>query len=675
MSGSVRKRPALGVLEWFRPGEHQRVELAIEDLKRLGIRHLRTGVSWADYHRSDIEGWYDWLLPKLGQSFELLPCVLYVPPSMSLSATTAGPPKDPKAYADFLDLLVTRYGDHFDTIELWNEPNNLNDWDWRLDPNWEIFADMLIKAAYWMRRRGKRTLLGGTCPTDLNWLALIAERGGLLDIEAIGLHGFPGTWQAVNSTWQPWEEQIGATRAILDRHGLNASIWITETGYSTWRHDELTQIDSFLDAMRANVERVYWYSYQDLHPSLPSQEGWHFDERHYHFGLVTAGGRPKLLHRMLRQGGIDAARKLHALQRKSPAVARRFRPMVITGGAGFLGCNLADRLAATGEDVLVLDALSRDGVEQNLAYLKSRHPRRVAAEIADIRDPYIINHALVDAKAVFHFAAQVAVTTSLVDPCDDFDINLRGTLNVLEALRHAKSPPLTLFASTNKVYGRLDGLALELVQQRYLPVDPDVRAHGIGDDRPLSFCSPYGCSKGAADQYVLDYSRSFGLPATVLRMSCLYGPHQFGTEDQGWVAHFLLSALDHEPITIFGDGRQVRDILYIDDAVDAYLAVLNAMPQAAGRAFNLGGGNRNAVSLLGLIGHIEKLLGRPLSVTFDGWRTGDQRYYVSDTRALQRATGWAARTGWQEGAARLLNWLQQQGMGKHQAADRAQIPA
>jgi CDP-paratose 2-epimerase len=673
MSRPQARPPALGILEWFRPGEHERVESTLDQLQRLGIRHLRTGISWADYHRPEIEGWYDWLLPRLGARFELLPCVLYVPPSISMSATTAGPPDDPKAYADFLDLLAVRYGDHFETIELWNEPNNLNDWDWRLDPSWDLFTDMLIKAAYWMRRCGKRTVLGGTCPTDLNWLSLMAERGALTDIDVVGLHGFPGTWQAA-TTWQAWDEQIEATRALLDRFDASADIWITETGYSTWRHDELAQIDSFVEVMQSSVARVYWYAFQDLHPSLPSQEGWHFDERHYHFGLVTEGGRPKLLHRMLEQGGTEAAENLRTLQRTPPAVARKNRSVVITGGAGFLGTNLADRLASEDRHVLILDSLRRQGVEDNLAWLKQRHPRRIAAEIADIRDPYVINHALVDADAVFHFAAQVAVTTSLADPVEDFDTNLKGTLNLLEALRHVDKPPPTLFASTNKVYGNLEDIALALERDRYVPQDRALRGRGIGDDRALSFCSPYGCSKGAADQYVLDYARSFGLPTAVLRMSCLYGPHQLGTEDQGWVAHFLLSALEDRPITIYGDGRQVRDILYVDDAIDAYLALLKVLPAAAGRAFNLGGGRRNAVSLIGLIRHIERLIKRPLTVTFDDWRTGDQRYYVSDASALGEATGWEARTAWQDGVARLLHWLRHHRQSAWQAV-REEISA
>ena len=234
-----RGGPALGILEWFRPGEHERVERAVADLQRLGVRYLRTGISWADYHRSGVHAWYDWLLPTLARHFELLPCVLYVPPSLSRSKSTAGPPEDPKAYADFLDVLVARHGRHFDAIELWNEPNNLADWDWRLDPQWDAFASMIVQAAHWMRRKGKRTVLGGMCPLDLNWLRLMAERGALAEIDVVGLHGFPGTWESATTSWLSWPEQVDEVRRLLAEHALEPAIWITETGYSTWRFDAL----------------------------------------------------------------------------------------------------------------------------------------------------------------------------------------------------------------------------------------------------------------------------------------------------------------------------------------------------------------------------------------------------------------------------------------------------
>ncbi len=230
-------------------------------------------------------------------------------------------------------------------------------------------------------------------------------------------------------------------------------------------------------------------------------------------------------------------------------------PVLVTGGAGFIGSNLADRLAAEGHDVLVFDALLRPGVERNLAWLKARHPARISAVTVDLRDEAALSEAAKAAKAVFHLAAQVAVTTSMTDPFGDFEVNIRGTLAILEALRRRGGRTPLVFASTNKVYGDLADVPLDLSGDAYTPSDAGLRAHGVGEARPLDFHTPYGCSKGAADQYVLDYARSFGLPTAVLRMSCIYGPRQMGTEDQGWVAHFLIRALRGEPITIYGDGR------------------------------------------------------------------------------------------------------------------------
>ncbi|HEY0179086.1 MAG TPA: NAD-dependent epimerase/dehydratase family protein, partial [Dokdonella sp.] len=277
-------------------------------------------------------------------------------------------------------------------------------------------------------------------------------------------------------------------------------------------------------------------------------------------------------------------------------------PVLITGGAGFVGTNLAARLLGDGRRVLVYDDLSRRGVERNLEWLRARYGEdRLEVEIADVRDAERLARAVARAAQVFHFAAQVAVTSSLEDPVADFEINVRGTLNLLEALRALDRPPPLVFTSTNKVYGALDDVALEGTETRYRPEDAQIRACGISERRPLDFHSPYGCSKGAADQYILDYARSFGLPAVVLRMSCIYGPHQHGNEDQGWVAHFLIRALERRPITLYGDGRQVRDILFVDDLVDAMLACQRQIDALRGRAFNLGGGPRNTVSLLELL--------------------------------------------------------------------------
>ncbi|MDB5695565.1 MAG: hypothetical protein JWN21_1108, partial [Sphingomonas bacterium] len=260
-------------------------------------------------------------------------------------------------------------------------------------------------------------------------------------------------------------------------------------------------------------------------------------------------------------------------------------------------------------------------------------------------------------QAVFHLAAQVAVTTSMSDPAEDFAINIGGTFALLEALRAGGGGTPLIFASTNKVYGDLADLDFALEDEAYVPTDPAIRAHGIGEARPLDFHTPYGVSKGAADQYVLDYARSFGVPTCVLRMSCIYGQRQMGTEDQGWVAHFLIRALEGKPITLFGDGYQVRDILDVSDAVEAYLAAWRRIDAVSGRAFNLGGGPDNAVSLRQLIAEMETLVGHDVDIDWSDWRAGDQRYFVADTRAAETALGLGPKLPWREGVATLAKWL------------------
>jgi CDP-paratose 2-epimerase len=332
------------------------------------------------------------------------------------------------------------------------------------------------------------------------------------------------------------------------------------------------------------------------------------------------------------------------------------RQILITGGAGFVGTNLAAGFAGAGDEVTVLDDLSRPGVETNLAWLRGRYPR-VRFVRGDVRDARTVRSAMRGAGVVCHLAAQVAVTTSLVDPREDFSVNAAGTLTVLVEARRQAQPPGLIFTSTNKVYGDLADVALRENDGRHEPVEEDHRRHGISEQRPLRFLSPYGCSKGAADQYVLDYAHSFGLHTVVFRMSCIYGPHQQGTEDQGWVAHFLRRAAARAPLTIYGDGRQVRDVLHVSDLVRAFRLAAGALPALAGRAFNLGGGPGNTLSLRELLSRIEALSGSPVDVAYDDWRVGDQRWYVSDTRAFAAATGWAPQVGVAEGVADLHAWL------------------
>ncbi len=331
--------------------------------------------------------------------------------------------------------------------------------------------------------------------------------------------------------------------------------------------------------------------------------------------------------------------------------------VVITGGAGFIGTNLADRLARDGERVLLFDDLSRPGVERNLRWLQETHGPAVEHERAPMSDAARLARAVREASSVFHLAAQVAVTTSLADPLHDFEVNARGSLNLLEALRALPSPPPLVYTSTNKVYGALDDVEVVAGPRRYQLAAGSPHALGISEARPVEFHSPYGCSKGCADQYVLDYARTYRLPAAVFRMSCIYGPHQHGNEDQGWLAHLIRAALRGDAITIYGDGKQVRDALYVEDLVDAFLLARARMRHVAGEAFNVGGGPERTVSLLELIDAIAALEGRRPQVRFAPWRAADQRWYVSDTRKVERALHWSPVVGVADGVRRLHAWL------------------
>jgi CDP-paratose 2-epimerase len=332
-------------------------------------------------------------------------------------------------------------------------------------------------------------------------------------------------------------------------------------------------------------------------------------------------------------------------------------PILITGGCGFVGCNIADALATRGGAVIAYDNFSRAGSEENAHWLKARHGERVKIVRADIRDSDRLRPSIAGASGILHLAAQVAVTTSLEHPLEDFAINTAGTLNVLECVRLSNPDAPVIFASTNKVYGRL--LSQQDVAKtgnRYVPLNEVLRA-GVSEDTALDFYSPYGCSKGAADQYVHDYARIYGLGTAVLRMSCIYGPRQFGNEDQGWVAHFLIQTMRRNPVTIYGDGCQVRDILHISDAAAAWLAVLDDIDAVKGSIFNVGGGPENTVSLLEALDRISGIVGTRPQLSFTDWRPGDQPWYVSDIRAIGAALGWAPRVSVAEGLLDLAAWL------------------
>src|SRR5579859_1931978 len=315
------------------------------------------------------------------------------------------------------------------------------------------------------------------------------------------------------------------------------------------------------------------------------------------------------------------------------------RSVTIFGGAGFIGSNLAHfLLTRTDAKVHVFDNLSRAGVHHNLEWLKKAagNSGRLQVTVGDVRDPRQVERAVAHANEVYHLAAQVAVTTSVSDPRLDFEVNLGGTFNVLDAARRCGNKPFILFTSTNKVYGELAPVMPAISGKRYvLPA-----SKGTSESQSLDFHSPYGCSKGAADQYVRDFGRIYGLPTVVFRMSCIAGPRQFGTEDQGWVAHFVYSALQGRPVVIYGDGRQVRDVLCVDDLVRALDAARTHTEITRAEVYNIGGGPENTTSLLELTDVIESRTGHRLEYVKDEPRAGDQLIYVTDNSKFQRHTGW-----------------------------------
>jgi CDP-paratose 2-epimerase len=328
--------------------------------------------------------------------------------------------------------------------------------------------------------------------------------------------------------------------------------------------------------------------------------------------------------------------------------------ILITGGAGFIGSNLADSLLTQGHRVTILDALLRPGSELNLWWLQRRHPH-VEFIRGDVREGRLVAEAAADADVIYHLAAQVAVTSSVIDPQTDFEINGRGTFHVLEAARRSERQPVVVYTSTNKVYGGIEDVVVEERPDRYEFRD---RRYGIAEDQRLDFHSPYGCSKGTGDQYVRDYARIYGLRTVVFRMSCIYGPRQFGNEDQGWLAHFLIAAVTGKPITIYGDGKQVRDILFVDDLVRALQLAVEAIDVAAGQIYNIGGGPENALAVWREFGPlVTNSLRRRIDVGFSDWRPGDQRCYVSDIRKARRDLGWQPRVDKATGIQRLLEWV------------------
>lgn len=338
--------------------------------------------------------------------------------------------------------------------------------------------------------------------------------------------------------------------------------------------------------------------------------------------------------------------------------------ILVTGGIGFIGTNLADRLLSDGHEVVLFDNVSRAGVEDNLDWLRQQYRDRIHFVKGDVRDYGAVEIAMSGSEIVFHLAAQVAVTTSVQSPQQDFSVNAQGTLNVLEAARRQRRMPIVLYTSTNKVYGGFEHLRIVARPTRY---EFENLPYGISESCPLDFHSPYGCSKGTADQYVRDYYRIYGLRTVVFRMSCIYGPHQCGTEDQGWVAHFALTGLRGGKLTIYGDGKQVRDLLYVEDLVELMSRACADIENTAGQIYNVGGGPANTIAVwTELREPLERVIGKLPPVNYDAFRPGDQRIYVSDIRKVQEKLKWSPRVGIAEGLERMVQaWTKDRAAVRH----------
>jgi CDP-paratose 2-epimerase len=329
---------------------------------------------------------------------------------------------------------------------------------------------------------------------------------------------------------------------------------------------------------------------------------------------------------------------------------------LITGGAGFIGSNYVHRLLTRGEKVTIFDNLSRGGAPRNLDWLKQTcGESSFNVIVADVRDSASMAEAAKSADVIVHLAGQVAVTTSVIDPRDDFEINALGTFNALEAARLSGRQPIFLYASTNKVYGGMDDVEVVEDASRWHYKD---LTYGAAESQPLDFHSPYGCSKGAGDQYVRDYFRIYGLPTVVLRQSCIYGPRQFGIEDQGWLAWFIIAAVMGRPITIYGDGKQVRDVLHVDDLLNAYDAAIANIDISKGQVYNMGGGVENVLAVWTEFQPLlERLLGKKIEVARGDWRPGDQRVFYADYRKAEKELGWKPKISLEEGIERLFHWV------------------
>jgi CDP-paratose 2-epimerase len=612
----------VGLVAHVPQGARGRVVEVLDDLERLGMGQLRLEIG-PDWESDQGLEWYEWMLPALAGGTELLPCL----PRWGMPAPD---------YAATAQRFIERFGGLFEHMEL--------PYTYEAPPELSGLADALRRVT----ELNKRCILGGLRAHEHEHVGRLHEEGQLQHVHALGLQLLTGSHATEAAAWAG----LAALQTALGAKG--PELWLTSVGYPVAYHDDRRQLQRFLQAIDAPVARLYWCCARDLDREEPQPA---YPEEALDTGLRRGNGRPRLLHRLLTDGGLQQVRDvLHLAERPVP-VRSRSEVTLVTGGAGFIGSNLADHLLRAGQSVIIYDNLARPGVEHNLAWLFGRHREGLELQLADVRDRATLRRAVRRAGQVFHLGAQTAVTTSLADPLEDHDVNTLGTLFLLEELRQAEHRPPLVFISTNKVYGGLGELRLKAEHTRYEPEDRSIRHYGVAETQSLDLRTPYGCSKGAADQYVLDYARTHDLPATVLRMSCVYGPHQLGTEDQGWVAHFMLRALEGETITVYGDGLQVRDILYVEDLVAALLQARSHIEDLAGHAYNLGGGPGNTVSLVELLDLIETIIGHSPDVRMADWRPGDQRYYVSDISRFAAATGWSPQYGVGEGVHLLYEWL------------------
>lgn len=622
-------RRAQGMSGWFPLGAYTAAEQFFDEGRTLRADYLRLAITAAQWDSEEGRIWVRWLAKNAARSFELTIALYRQGPTMAPALPPAHA-RETAAYRRVVQELSGELAARCEWLEL-ADPLGPSAW-----PDTSSASGALLND---LRLPGRLRLCLGGLPLDPVWVNSARTNGLLRSAAALAF-----------CQWSPDQDLSSMLTAVVEAACVDRvlPVWLTPERLPARAVEEGRLgacVGDCVELMESAAERFYFPLRPAPTPPCQLESG-------------LAMGGEALAARLLRENGQGLRAMHERLEAGRHGVAAESD--LVIGGAGFVGCNMAARLAAAGRNVLVLDNLSRAGTEHNLSWLSQRFPRQIRILIADIRDEEAVCYAVERARRVFHFAAQVAVTTSLTYPQHDHQVNATGTLNVLEALRRRREPPPLLFTSTNKVYGELSDIALELTPLGYQPVDPVIRAKGVDESRPLSLCSPYGCSKGAADQYVLDYARSYGLPVVVFRMSCIYGPRQFGNEDQGWVAHFVRQTLAGEGARIYGDGHQTRDVLFIDDLVEAALRALERLPATAGEVFNVGGGVGQAVSLNGLLQLLGRLHGTTPEIHIEDWRPSDQRYYVSDSGKLSRTTGWRPQLSVEQGVHRLYDWMRAQ---------------